>query len=341
MTISLATGLLAFVFLYEESKCFSAPTEGVELETNKETRTTECSQKSHDTKKNPEIESHKQPAEMTTLDKLPPLYDVDIDESIPSTSYKQRLLQFTVSRGSISQLLLHTSQPFHVMLCIPGILYMAIIYGMSWAVMTIIGTNMATFMPAPPYNFSASGVGLMTLPVFVGTGIGVEIVGPTSDRLILYLAKRKNGIYEPEMRLWLLVAFIPLVPTGLMVAGCGFQYSLPWPIVAVGFGAASLGITPAISVSLTYVIDAYTEANPGRCYDGHYIRSQYSLNGDTFFLLPWINRMGLLNVHIVVSVISTVIFMITFTFIYYGKRIRTATATRYRWFSSRQFSDRI
>jgi hypothetical protein len=242
-------------------RCFSAPTEGVELEINKETGASERPHENYETKKKPEIESDKQPSEMTTLDKLPPLYDVDIDESIPSTTYKQRLLQFTVSHGSISQLLLHTYQPFHVMIYIPGILYMAIVYGVSWAVMTIIGTNMATFMPAPPYNFSASGVGLMTLPVFVGTAIGMAIVGPSSDRLILYLAKRRNGIYEPEMRLWLLVAFIPLIPTGLMVAGCGFQYSLPWPIIAVGFGAASLGITPAISVSLTYVTDAYTEVS--------------------------------------------------------------------------------
>ncbi|KOS42389.1 hypothetical protein ACN38_g6718 [Penicillium nordicum] len=348
MAISLATALLAFVFLYEESKYFGVPTEGMELEIILETSTTGHPDENHETKQKPETKSDKQTAETAPLDKLPPLYDADIDESIPSMTYKQRLLQFTIDHGSISQLLLHIYQPFHIMLYIPGILYMAVVYGVSWAIMTIIGTNMATFMPAPPYNFSASAVGLMILPVFVGTAIGMAIVGPTSDRLILYLAKRNNGIYEPEMRLWLLAAFIPLVPTGLMVAGSGFQYTLPWPVIAVGFGSASLGITPAISISLTYVTDAYTEAS--EFYVSLDLTNFRQILGDAmvgitfmrnipslvipFFLLPWIRRIGILNVYIVVSVISTVIFMVTFIFIIYGKRIRTATATRYRWFAS-------
>lgn len=59
-----------------------------------------------------------------------------------------------------------------------------------------------------------------------------------------------------------------------------------------------------------------------------------------FFLLPWINRMGLLNVYIMVSAFSTAIFMISFFFIYYGKKIRGASADRYRWFASRQFKER-
>jgi hypothetical protein len=206
------------------------------------------------------------PVEKIVLDEIPHLYEIDINESIPSMTYRQRLFQFTTSPGSISQLVLHAYQPFHVMLRIPGIFYMAVVYGVSWAIMTIIGTNMAEFMPSPPYNFSPSAVGLMILPVFIGTCIGMAVVGPTCDRLILYLSKRNNGIYEPEMRLWLLVAFIPFVPAGLMMAGCGFRYSLPWPIIAVGYGTASLGISPANSIALTYVTDAYTEVSGIRLF---------------------------------------------------------------------------
>lgn len=194
-------------------------------------------------------------------EEIPPLYEIDIDESIPTMTYRQRLFKLTVSPGSISQLVMHVYQPFHIMLLIPGILYMAVVYGTSWAIMTIIGTNIAEYMPSPPYNFTPSAVGLMILPVFIGTCIGMAIVEPTCDRLILYLSKKNNGIYEPEMRLWLRLAFVPFVPAGLMMAGCGFWYSLPWPSIAVGFGTASLGISPANSIALTYVTDAYTEVS--------------------------------------------------------------------------------
>jgi MFS family permease len=194
-----------------------------------------------------------------SLEDLPPLYELDIDQSMPKLTYRQRLLQCATSTSSISQLLLHVYQPFHILACIPGILYMAVIYGVTLAVSTIIGTNMAEFMASPPYNFSPSAIGLMTLPVFVGTAIGMAIVGPTCDKLILYLAKRNGGIYEPEMRLWMIIIFIPLIPVGIMMAGCGYNYSLPWPVIAVGFATVFVGVAPANSVALTYVTDAYTE----------------------------------------------------------------------------------
>ncbi|CAG8886254.1 unnamed protein product [Penicillium egyptiacum] len=348
MAILLGIGLVVFIFLYEETKFFATVTEGIPPEATgevgiKQNLFERGEIKTELEKKSPqqplEIQQPletQQPLEKTSFIENSPLYVVDIDESIPTMTYRQRLFQTAISPGSISKLLLHTYQPFHIMICIPGILYMAIVYGISFAIMTIIGTNMAEFMPSPPYNFSPSAVGLMILPVFIGTAIGMAIVGPTCDRLILYLSRRNDGIYEPEMRLWLLVAFIPWIPAGLMMAGCGFHYSLPWPIIAVGFGAASLGVAPANSIALTYVTDAYTEILGDAMVGITFFRNLPSMVLP-FFLLSWIHRMGLLNVYIIVAVLSTAIFMITLIFIYYGKKIRAASANRYRWFASRQF----
>jgi hypothetical protein len=248
-------------------------------------QSTEDIERSQDTRQSSETKKQtnhqaEQPAEKIMFEETPPLYEIDIDELIPTMTYRQRLFQFTVSAGSISQLVMHVYQPFHIMLLIPGILYMAVVYGTSWAIMTIIGTNMAAFMPSPPYNFTPSAVGLMILPVFIGTCIGMAIVGPTSVRLILYLSKKNSGIYEPEMRLGLLLAFVPFVPAGLMMAGCGFWYGLPWPVIAVGFGTASLGISPADSIALTYVTDADTEVSLIRIF-------MTRLTLDRSWAMPW------------------------------------------------------
>ena len=52
-------------------------------------------------------------------------------------------------------------------------------------------------MIQPPYNFTATGIGLMNLAPFIGTTLGTMICGPVSDRFVLYLAKKNHGVYEP------------------------------------------------------------------------------------------------------------------------------------------------
>jgi MFS family permease len=69
-------------------------------------------------------------------------------------------------------------------------------------------------MILPPYNFNSTQIGLMNLAPFIGNTLGSLICGPLSDWTILRLAKRNNGIYEPEMRLWVFVPFIPFQVAG-------------------------------------------------------------------------------------------------------------------------------
>ena len=113
------------------------------------------------------------------------------------------------------QLLHHTYQPFFVMATIPAILYVALLYGLVTAAFQVSVTLISTYLPAPPYNFNASQVGLMGIPALVGNTLGTILSSPFSDRLILWLARKNNGVYEPEMRLWLLLAFAPFFPAGM------------------------------------------------------------------------------------------------------------------------------
>jgi MFS family permease len=101
----------------------------------------------------------------------------------------------------------------------------------------------------------------MSIPAFIGTTIGAVVIGPLSDWSILYLARRNNGIYEPEMRLWMMAPFVPFVPIGALIFGIGLNNGLPWPIIAVGYAICNLGSTPISSIALTYITDSYTEVS--------------------------------------------------------------------------------
>jgi MFS family permease len=114
-------------------------------------------------------------------------------------------------------------------------------------------------MTLPPYNFDSAQIGLMSLPSFIGTTLGALLIGPISDRSILYLAHRNHGVYEPEMRLWAMAPFVPFVPAGALMFGIGLNNGLSWPIVAVGYAICNFGTAPISTIALTYITDSYTD----------------------------------------------------------------------------------
>lgn len=194
IAIILGVLLLLFTFLYEETK-FMPKING-----------------------SPSVVESDPPEVLQSPDDKP--FDLQPIDSVittvppPRKSYLRRLVPWTTSGGSVLQLLHHTYQPFFVMATIPAVLYVALLYGLVTAAFQVSVTLISTYLPAPPYNFNASQVGLMSIPALVGNTLGTIVSAPFVDRLILWLAQKNNGIYEPEMRLWLLLAFAPFFPAG-------------------------------------------------------------------------------------------------------------------------------
>lgn len=157
-------------------------------------------------------------AEDKTLDKKPfvlePIDSIVTYAPPPRKTYLQRLVPWTTSEGSMLDMLHHIYQPFFVMGTIPAVLYVALLYGLITAAFQQSVTLISTNLPAPPYNFNAAQVGLMNIPALAGNTLGALVSSPFSDRMILWLARKNNGVYEPEMRLWLLLAFAPFFPAG-------------------------------------------------------------------------------------------------------------------------------
>jgi len=147
--------------------------------------------------------------------------NVLLDETIPLKSYRQRLAFITNTEGPI---LHHLFQPIVLLFTFPAIAYTAITYGTALAEFSILTSVQAIYLFEPPYNFSASGVGLMNLAPFIGHLPGIIIGGYLNDKSIVWLAKRNGGIYEPEMRLWLALPSAILTPGSVLMLGVGLAY---------------------------------------------------------------------------------------------------------------------
>ena len=281
MAIFFGAGFLVFLFLYEETK-FSVTT----VENDGTLRDHESKNVSGTNA------THLEEADLEKLNELSgpgqQLTAISIDHSIPKKSYKEKLTLLSVSPVSFSQVAKHMYEPLLMLFMFPAMGYVGLMYGFMTASITVTITTYSAWMTLPPYNFNAAGIGLMGLPAFIGTALAAVICGPLSDYLIIYLSKRNKGVYEPEMRLWAILMFAPFVPAGLLMFGIGLNNGQPWPLLAVGLGLVGFGTTPACSISLTYLTDAYTAVRIGAFWNVlyPYFRRHKLTLWDQYRLLP-------------------------------------------------------
>lgn len=140
------------------------------------------------------------------------------DQIPPRKPLSQRLALVTKTDISIAR---HFYQPLLVFFSFPAVTFAAISYGILLALFSVAGAAGAYFLIEPPYSFTPSAIGLFHLGGFIGAALGTAIGGPMSDWAIVRLARRNNGIFEPEMRLWFSVPGAMVTCAGLLVFGIG------------------------------------------------------------------------------------------------------------------------
>lgn len=196
--------LLASIFLYEESKFVpkhgvpSPAAKTIVVDKNIKDATTDLTS-----------------VESATTGNITEAY---VDPTIPRKTYRQRMALYTPTEAPI---LRHIYQPFIILGTFPAITYTALTFGAVLACFAILITIQAIYLLEPPYNFSPSGVGLMNLPPFIGCFFGFFVGGWLNDKSIMFLAKKNQGIYEPEQRLWMALPVSIFIPAGLLIFGIG------------------------------------------------------------------------------------------------------------------------
>ena len=135
--------------------------------------------------------------------------------SIPKKSYAEQLRPWSKINpdASLIHLLL---RPW------PLIVYPAVFFGflafsttLAWIVCYV--DTAASVFQAPPYLMSIGVSGLYNIPAIIGICIGAYIGGALTDFIAERMARRNNGVFEPESRLIALVIPFFLEPIGLIM----------------------------------------------------------------------------------------------------------------------------
>lgn len=141
----------------------------------------------------------------------------------------------------------------------PAVLWAFLIYGTTLTWIVVFSVVNASIFTLPPYNFTVSQVGLISISPFIMTIIGEVIAGPLNDYICLVLAKRNHGIYEPEFRLVLMFPVLLLGITGFFGFGACVHYQTHWIGPILTFGFANMAMAFANGCVFGYVIDSYED----------------------------------------------------------------------------------
>jgi hypothetical protein len=120
-------------------------------------------------------------------------------------------------------------------------LYMAVTYGYLYVLFTTF-----TIIFEEEYHFSAGSAGLTFIGLGVGSMIGLFFLGATSDKILMHLTKKNNGVMKPEYRLPPMAFCCLFVPISLFWYGCSVEKHAPWIVPIIGTSFMGIGMMTTV-----------------------------------------------------------------------------------------------
>jgi MFS family permease len=177
----------------------------------------------------------------------------------------------------------------------------------TWIVVFSV-VNAAIFN-VPPYNFSVSETGLISLSPFIMTIIGELVSGPLNDWICVYLTKKNKGIYEPEFRLPLMAVSLILGVVGFFGFGATVHYQTHWTGPVLCFGFANMSLVFAATCVFGYIVDSYKDHNEEALVA---INARNLLTfGLTYFVNSWLASQGPLVVFCILGSLFVFVTLLT------------------------------
>lgn len=162
----------------------------------------------------------------------------------------------SINRGKPTYILHGLTIPFQLLLRSPIVpiiaLYIATVYGCLYLLFTTV-----TDVFQNAYHWSVEISGLAYIGLGLGFLSGQLVFGILSDRMVLALKTRNQGIFEPEMRLPLCIFFAFFVPVSFFWYGWSVQAQTHWIVPIIGLFPFAFGIIGIFGTLQTYIIDSY------------------------------------------------------------------------------------
>ncbi|KAK3995171.1 major facilitator superfamily domain-containing protein [Cladorrhinum sp. PSN332] len=215
-----------------------------------------------------------------------------------------------------------------ILLFYPAVFWGFLVYGTVITWIVVFSVVNASIFVQPPYSFTVSQVGLISLSPFILTIIGELISGPLNDWICVYLTKKNRGIYEPEFRLPLMSVSLILGVVGFYGFGATVEYRTHWFGPVFCFGLANMSLVFAATCVFGYIVDSYRELNE-EAFVAINTRNLLTF-GLTYFVVPWYEDQGALVVFSILGSLFVFVTLLTIPLWIFGKKFRSFTG-RNEW----------
>ena len=218
----------------------------------------------------------------------------------------------------------------------PAVLFSTIVYGTYFAFLLAISVLAVTALSLPPYNLNPAQIGLTNIPLLLVGFLASPLSGWLADSAAKFLARRNNGVFEPEFRLVLMLIAVPFATIGFVGFGQSLHNGAPVAQVVAFFAVYSFSVPFASQAALTYVIDCHPrDANQA------FVTINFTKAVLTFLVTTyangWMGRVGPKAVFETLAGVNLGVCALTVPAYVFGKRFRGAVSGY--WGVLRGFAD--
>ncbi|KAI0009402.1 MFS general substrate transporter [Xylariaceae sp. FL0662B] len=215
-------------------------------------------------------------------------------------------------------------KPFPL-IAFPAVIFSTLVYATFFCWLLIIGVLSVNIFSAPPYNLTPSQIGLTNIPLAIGALIFSPLSGWITDVIPVWMAKRNNGIFEPEFRLVIMIIAVPLSVVGFIGFGIAADegLSLTWCLVWVT--VQSLSVPFASQSAISYVIDCHTKDANQAFVTINFVKAVLSFVASSIGN-GLLMKFGVRNLFIGIAMLNLGISLLTIPSYIYGKRLRSWVA---------------
>lgn len=250
-----------------------------------------------------------------------------VDSSIPLRTYWQTMRLWELEYNDKRSWLTIFYRPF-VLITFPAVIWGGLVYGAQMMWLSLLATTQSEIYTGT-YGWSNGSTGLTNLAALMGSIVGMVYGGNFVDWLTIKLARRNNGILEPEFRVWAMVLPTILNAAGLLAYGLGANYQANWTIsVVIGQGLLGFAMSSSGPICLTYALDSYPDLGSEALVLILFLRNMIA-TGFTFAIQPWLTRNGLSLTTWLMFMLSLVINGSFVVILLWGKSFRRWTKERY------------
>ncbi|CAN8098545.1 unnamed protein product [Discula destructiva] len=147
-------------------------------------------------------------------------------------------------------------RPIKMLLFSPVVLLLTIYISFTYGTLYLLFTTIPTVFEET-YGFDIGLTGLVYLGLGSGTTIGWLIITLYSDKSVIKLSKKNDGVFEPEMRLWMSIWFSWLLPITFFWYGWSAEYKVQYMSSIIALAPFGVGIMGLFLPVTTYLVDCY------------------------------------------------------------------------------------